>query len=87
MTNPFLCTALGVEAFDPNKAKQLVNLAEKICDDEQQAALHLAACLMRLVPDLEYARLLCKCVDIQDQPKYRILIDDRCDPPNILDLY
>jgi hypothetical protein len=58
MTDPF-------KGFDPNKADQLLNLAEEICDDEQQAALHLAACLMGLVPDLEYAQLLCKCVDIQ----------------------
>ena len=51
--------------FDPDKADQLLNLAEKICDDEQQAALHLAACLMGLVPDLKYAQILCESVDIE----------------------
>jgi hypothetical protein len=58
MTDPF-------KGFDPNKADQLLRLAEEICDNEQEAALHLAACLMGLVPDLQYAHLLCECVDIQ----------------------
>jgi hypothetical protein len=58
MNDPF-------KGFDPNKADQLLRLAEEICEDEQQAALHLAACLMGLVPDLKYAHLLCECVDIQ----------------------
>jgi len=48
------------QGFDPNKADKLLDLAEEIFDDEQQAALHFAAGLMGLVPDLKYAEKLCQ---------------------------
>tara|TARA_R100000995_G_scaffold13453_1_gene5378 strand:- start:216 stop:416 length:201 start_codon:yes stop_codon:yes gene_type:complete len=66
MNDPF-------QGFDPNKADKLLNLAEEICDDEQQAALHLAACLMGLVPDLKYAEKLCQAIDIQTKQMERNL--------------
>ena len=41
--------------FDNDKADSLIQHAESICRDETDAAAHLAACLMALVPDLNLA--------------------------------
>jgi hypothetical protein len=51
--------------FDNDKADSLLQHAESICDDEIDAAAHLAACLMALVPDLDLAINMIGYVEFQ----------------------
>ena len=51
--------------FDPDKADKLLKYAESICVDEIDAAAHLAACLMGLVPRKEIASIMLDYIEIQ----------------------
>ena len=59
--------------FDPEKADKLLAFAEEICIDEIDAAAHLAACLMGIVPNSKHALVMLEYVELQamewaDQP-------------------
>tara|TARA_Y100000593_G_scaffold71367_1_gene131035 strand:+ start:362 stop:559 length:198 start_codon:yes stop_codon:yes gene_type:complete len=53
--------------FHPDKADKLLEFAESICVDEIDAAAHLAACLMGLVPRKEVANAMLDYVEHQHQ--------------------
>jgi len=39
------------ENWTPEKGDQIMALVESICEDEVDAAAHLASCLLALIPD------------------------------------
>jgi hypothetical protein len=51
--------------FDPEKADTLLAVAKEMCIDEIDAAAHLAACLMGLVPRKEIANAMLDYVELQ----------------------
>lgn len=51
--------------FDPDKADKLLALAEEICIDEIDAAAHLAASLMSIVPNSKHALVMLGYVELK----------------------